>query len=96
MCVLTVCQGKGLESDVVVVAGLSDNEFPNFGSIKEGRELEERRLLYAALTRAHRHLILTGHAAHNGKSRSPSPYLALLRGHLVSDTSAAGPAVAAG
>ena len=68
----------------------------NYGSIEDGRELEERRLLYVALTRARRHLILTGHAAHNGKSRSPSPYLALLRGHLVIDTSAAGPAVVPG
>ncbi|NLG70159.1 MAG: ATP-binding domain-containing protein [Firmicutes bacterium] len=60
--VLTVHQAKGLEFDVVVVAGLSDNEFPNYGSIKDGRELEERRLLYVALTRARRYLILTGHA----------------------------------
>ncbi len=86
--VLTVHQAKGLEFEVVVVAGLSDNEFPNYGSIKDGRELEERRLLYVALTRARRHLILTGHARHEGKLRSPSPYLRLLAGHLVEEGSA--------
>lgn len=86
--VLTVHQAKRLEFEVVVVAGLSDNEFPNYGSIKDGRELEKRRLLYVALTRARRHLILTGHACHEGKLRGPSPYLRLLAGHLLEEGSA--------
>lgn len=73
----------------VVVAGLSEYEFPNYGSLREERELEERRLLYVALTRAHRHLILTGHAAHEGKRRDPSRYLRLLRGHVIEEESAA-------
>lgn len=85
----SVHQAKGLEFDVVVVAGLSENEFPNRGCIKEGRELEERRLLYVALTRARRHFILTGHARYDGKLRSPSPYLRLLARHLVEERSAA-------
>jgi len=72
--VLTVHQSKGLEFDTVFVAGLSKNEFPLYPSIKEGREREELRVFYVALTRARERLFLTGHAENNDKHREPSPY----------------------
>lgn len=76
--VLTIHQAKGLEFDLVIIAGLSENEFPVYGAIKEGRELEERRVFYVALTRAKDHLILTGHGSHKGKIRAPSRYFAMI------------------
>jgi len=76
--VLTVHQAKGLEFDVVFVAGLSENEFPLYPAMREGREAEERRVFYVAVTRARRALFLTGHACHNGKSRCPSRYFKLI------------------
>lgn len=72
--ILTVHQSKGLEFDVVFVAGLSEHEFPGYRSVKDGRQDEELRLFYVALTRARSRLFLTGHAVNNGKHREPSPY----------------------
>lgn len=72
--VLTVHQSKGLEFDAVFVAGLSKNEFPLFPSIRDGREDEELRVFYVALTRARERLFLTGHAQNNDKHREPRPY----------------------
>ena len=76
--VLTVHQAKGLEFDLVVIAGLAENEFPNYGACKEGRELEERRVFYVAVTRAKEHLILTGHGSHDGRIRTPSRYFRMI------------------
>jgi len=76
--VLTVHQSKGLEFDTVFVAGLSQHEFPSYPSIKEGREPEELRVFYVALTRARERLFLTGHAQNNGKYREPSPYFSYI------------------
>lgn len=76
--VITVHQAKGLEFDVVFMAGLSEYEFPNYGATKEGREREELRLFYVGITRAKTHLFLSWYEAKNGRYRNPSPYLKLL------------------
>lgn len=76
--VLTVHQAKGLEFDIVFVAGLSENEFPLYPAVREGREAEERRVFYVAITRARRALFLTGHASNDGKPRRPSRYFTSL------------------
>jgi DNA helicase-2/ATP-dependent DNA helicase PcrA len=76
--VLTVHQAKGLEFDTVFVAGLSENEFPGYYAIAEGRELEEKRIFYVAVTRAREKLFLTGHANHQGKYRKPSRYFGII------------------
>lgn len=72
--VVTVHQAKGLEFDTVFVAGLSEDEFPHFYSLREGRVEEERRLFYVAVTRPKRRLFLTWHAVNTygyrkGRSR---------------------------
>lgn len=72
--VLTVHQAKGLEFDIVFVAGLSEQEFPSYMAMRENKEAEERRVFYVAITRARNALYLTGHKADNGRARRPSRY----------------------
>jgi DNA helicase-2/ATP-dependent DNA helicase PcrA len=57
---MTVHNAKGLEFDVVFLAGLEERLFPHSSSIEttEGLE-EERRLFYVAVTRARRKLFLS-------------------------------------
>lgn len=76
--ILTVHQSKGLEFDVVFVAGLSQHEVPSYPSVRDGRQDEELRLFYVALTRARHRLYLTGHAINNRKYREPSPYFGMI------------------
>lgn len=59
--VMTVHAAKGLEFDMVFVPGLEDGIFPSSKSIDERREglEEERRLMYVAITRAKKELILS-------------------------------------
>ena len=64
--VITVHQAKGMEFDYVFVAGLMDNNFPSWQSVKENRLEEEKRLFYVSLTRAKKKLFLS----FNGSRRS--------------------------
>jgi DNA helicase-2/ATP-dependent DNA helicase PcrA len=58
--VMTVHAAKGLEFDLVFVPGLEDGVFPSSKSVEERNGLEEeRRLMYVAITRARKELILT-------------------------------------
>lgn len=76
--VLTVHQAKGLEFVAVFVAGLTDSEFPNFRAVQDGREREELRIFYVAVTRARERLFLSGYGSYNGYIRDPSPYLSII------------------
>ena len=55
---MTVHSAKGLEYDVVIVAGLEEKLFPILRDSDDDLE-EERRLFYVALTRARKRLYLT-------------------------------------
>ncbi|MEE8368735.1 MAG: UvrD-helicase domain-containing protein [Thermoanaerobaculia bacterium] len=57
---MTLHSAKGLEFEIVVIAGLEDGLLPHFnvGGAKDDIE-EERRLLYVGMTRAKQRLILT-------------------------------------
>jgi DNA helicase-2/ATP-dependent DNA helicase PcrA len=74
---LTVHQAKGLEFDTVFIAGATDRQFPSARSVREGREDEEHRLFYVAMTRARRRLFITHHRR-DGEDRpqTPSRFLA--------------------
>ena len=86
--VVTVHQSKGLEFDVVFVAGLNEGEFPTRLSEREGRLEEERRLFYVALTRAKRRLVLTSSSQDRHGPNRMSPFLTPLR---ADDAGAAAP-----
>ncbi len=58
--IMTVHAAKGLEFDLVFVPGLEDGVFPSGKSIDERKGLEEeRRLMYVAITRAKKELVLS-------------------------------------
>ena len=74
--VLTIHQAKGLEFDVVFVAGVSKGEIPSFFAVRDGRVEEERRLFYVAITRAKRQLFLSCFDTNdNGYLAGPSQFL---------------------
>ena len=57
---MTVHAAKGLEFNVVFVAGLVEGLFPHHNSLLDNTKLEEeRRLMYVAMTRAKERLILS-------------------------------------
>ena len=63
---MTVHAAKGLEFDTVFIAGLEEGLFPHSNSLGDESALEEeRRLMYVAITRARKHLVL-----HYARSRS--------------------------
>ncbi len=79
---MTVHGAKGLEFEVVVMAGMEEDMFPYRGmSTRDDRDIEEeRRLAYVAITRARSRLVMT-HAATRqifGTTRygKPSQFLA--------------------
>ncbi len=60
---ITMHAAKGLEFDVVFIAGLEEGIFPHSRALDDPRQMqEERRLAYVGLTRARHRLYLT-HAA---------------------------------
>jgi DNA helicase-2/ATP-dependent DNA helicase PcrA len=85
---MTLHAAKGLEFDVVAVAGLEDGLLPHMRAAQDEMEMEEeRRLCFVGMTRAKRHLLLTRAAqrTHRGlRERTiPSPFLAELPGELI-------------
>ena len=80
---MTLHAAKGLEFDVVYLAGLEESGFPHARALREGEsgdELEEeRRLAYVGITRARRRLVLSYADVRmvNGqrKTRLPSRFL---------------------
>lgn len=59
--VMTVHAAKGLEWDHVIVVDAIDGVYPGRRSVTEEDVLDDRRLLYVAITRARDHLVLLAH-----------------------------------
>ena len=89
----TLHAAKGLEWDVVFVAGMQDGSMPIVHAEGPKAVEEERRLLYVGMTRARRELTVSWSLARNpgGRpSRRPSRFLAGLRPEAGSDRVDAG------
>jgi DNA helicase-2/ATP-dependent DNA helicase PcrA len=88
---MTLHNAKGLEFDVVFMAGMEDGVFPHYRSMGDAAELEEeRRLAYVGITRARRRLYLThawSRSLFGGSSYNPpSRFLSELPQHLIHTT----------
>ncbi|KEJ00703.1 helicase [Clostridium botulinum A2B7 92] len=70
--IITVHQAKGAEFDYVFLAGLQNNIFPNYMAVKEGNEMEEKRLFYVAMTRAKKALYLSFSEYEHNKRKAKS------------------------
>jgi DNA helicase-2/ATP-dependent DNA helicase PcrA len=72
-------QAKGLEFDVVFIAGASEGEIPHYYSVKEGRLEEEKRLFYVGLTRAKKKLFISGYRKNQwGYSKGLSQFISYI------------------
>ena len=78
---MTIHAAKGLEFDVVFVAGCEDGLIPHARSLEEGdgNVEEERRLFYVAITRARKRLLITACKKRRRNAMpvdcAPSPFL---------------------
>lgn len=71
----TVHRAKGLEWDLVIVAGLEEGRFPSRHSATSEQIEEERRLAYVAFTRARTTLALSHVHKRAGRSCTPSRFI---------------------
>lgn len=59
----TIHKAKGLEFENVIIPGCTDNNFPSYFSVMDGEDAitEDARLLYVAMTRTKKRLLITSH-----------------------------------
>ena len=86
---MTVHAAKGLEFKTVFILGLEEGLFPHENSLSEqGGIEEERRLMYVAMTRAERTLVVswasrsTSEENRRAPTRRRSPFLEPFERHL--------------
>jgi len=77
---MTIHAAKGLEFDMVFVAGMSEGIFPSERSLTDGLKglEEERRLAYVAYTRAKEKLFITesgGYSFQTSRQKTTSPFV---------------------
>ena len=73
--IITVHQAKGMEFDYVFLAGLMDNVFPTYMSIRNDDCTEDSRLFYVAVTRAKKRLYLSWCQNYRGKYYHMSKFI---------------------
>ena len=74
--VITIHQAKGLEFDTVFIAGAVEDEMPDFRNNIGEKLLEEQHVFYVAMTRAKKHLYISGHRYNDwGRSRDLSRFV---------------------
>ncbi|MBN1519436.1 MAG: UvrD-helicase domain-containing protein [Spirochaetales bacterium] len=87
---MTIHAAKGLEFDVVLIAGCEDGIIPHARALEEGdgNLEEERRLFYVAITRARKRLLISSCRQRRRNAMpvdcSPSPFLAEIPEELLS------------
>ncbi len=61
--IATVHKAKGLEFENVIIPGCTDDNYPSYYSKKDGEKsiIEDARLLYVAMTRTKKRLLITSH-----------------------------------
>jgi DNA helicase-2/ATP-dependent DNA helicase PcrA len=86
---MTIHAAKGLEFDVVFIAGCEDGIIPHARSLEEGEGNleEERRLFYVAVTRARHRLLVSACLRRRKQNQTmdcvPSPFLQEIPPHLI-------------
>jgi DNA helicase-2/ATP-dependent DNA helicase PcrA len=74
--VITVHQAKGLEFDIVFIAGAVEDEMPDYRNNAGEGLLEEQHVFYVAMTRAKKHLYISGHRYNEwGRDRHLSRFI---------------------
>lgn len=77
--IATIHKAKGLEFEDVIVPGCTSEDFPSYYSRRDNKEDEDARLLYVAMTRAKKRLLITSHTKKQLRNRtiivSPSKFL---------------------
>jgi DNA helicase-2/ATP-dependent DNA helicase PcrA len=77
--IITIHQSKGLEFDHIFIAGMCEEEFPSYFSLRDNKLEEEKRLFYVALTRAKKQLFISWFLKDNKNfDKTKSQFLDLL------------------
>lgn len=84
---MTIHAAKGLEFEIVFLAGVEERVIPHFRAVEDGNLEEERRLFYVAITRAKKKLFMSScrkrrHMREVVES-APSPFLSELPAELI-------------
>lgn len=86
---ITVHQSKGCEFSFVIFAGAGEDEIPSYPARTSGREDEEKRIFYVALTRAKKKLAITYKTLKPYGSVEypslPSPYISLIPSKYITE-----------
>ena len=86
---MTIHAAKGLEYNVVFLAGVEEGILPHQRSVEEndGSVEEERRLFYVAITRARERLLMTScrrrHVQNEVVEATPSPFIGEIPAELL-------------
>jgi DNA helicase-2/ATP-dependent DNA helicase PcrA len=87
--VMTIHAAKGLEFEVVFLAGVEEKIIPHARAVEEGNLEEERRLFYVAITRAKRRLFMSSclkrRVLREVVDSAPSPFLEELPEGLIEE-----------
>ena len=86
---ITVHQSKGCEFSFVIFAGAGEDEIPSYLARTSGREDEEKRIFYVAMTRAKKKLAITYKTLKPYGSVEypslPSPYISLIPSKYITE-----------
>lgn len=85
--IITVHNAKGCEFDTVIITEAIYGTFPYRQSVKEGRENEEKRLFYVAISRAKKNLIILSPLKGRARDNTVSPYIRFIPSEYINEKS---------